>query len=94
MTEEERYIIFDLIPQDMVIWEDDEELPYRQGLDWMSWRASLGHPYSGHGFCRTCGCGTTCILLIFKDALIASVIRELDSHGVLRTPGTEEEHDQ
>lgn len=85
MDQDQRFDIEDLMPEDMVIWEDVEDLSDRQEYTWPYWRQVLDHPYLGHGFCTSCGGGGTCTLLLFKDALVSSVLRELDQLGLLKT---------
>lgn len=84
MTEEERDAVYDLIPSGMWIWGDDEERPHFSDADWEWWRNVLGHPKAHPGCCKTCGCATSCLLSVFYDAMISSVLRELDVRGLLR----------
>jgi hypothetical protein len=86
MTPEERYDIADLLPEGMQIWNDDEELEAFPGRDRVWWSNALGHPRAHRGCCRTCGCATTCLLAAYHDALVMTVIRELDRVGALRKP--------
>ncbi|MEU9670366.1 hypothetical protein AB0E25_33295 [Streptomyces bobili] len=90
MTEEERDDLIDLLPKGMTVWSDEEELQdFRHAtLPW--WRDALAHPPSGptHSCCKSCGCGGTCLLGAFEDALITSVVRELDRIGALKKPDT------
>lgn len=87
MTEDERDGLIDQLPKGMPVWGFDEELPHFQHATLRWWRDNLGHPASGptHACCKTCGCGGTCILGAFEDALISTVVRELDRLGVLRS---------
>ncbi len=87
MTEDERDALIDQLPtKTMTVWDDEEELQdfAHATLPW--WRDVLGHPPSGptHSCCKTCGCAITCTLGAFEDALISSVVRELDRLGALR----------
>lgn len=86
MTEEERDDLTDQLPKDMTVWGFDDELPHFQHATLRWWRDNLGHPAAGptHSCCKTCGCGGTCTLGAFEDALISTVIRELDRLGALR----------
>lgn len=93
MSEEERDDLIDRLPVDMPLWPDEEELArgHFTDRDWAWWRDTLGHPYAtGHGFCRTCGPATPCLLGVFYDSVISSVIRELARLGALRKPGPAE----
>lgn len=45
-----------------------------RGGDWY-WRELLGHPPSGHGYCRTCGPATSCLLGVYLEAVIETAIR-------------------
>jgi hypothetical protein len=85
MTPEQREAIIDAIPDGIDIWERDEE-PADYLRDWRWWRRQLSHPHvDGHGYCKTCGPAVSCTLHVFHDAVIASVVRQLDQLGVLRT---------
>lgn len=89
MTEDERDALIDRLPTaDMTVWDPDDELQHFQHATLAWWRDVLGHPNSGptHSCCKTCGCATSCTLGVFEGALIASVVRELDRLGALRTP--------
>lgn len=85
MTPDERYDLIDLLPDDMVIWDDDEEL---SAFPWdlRKWLDVLGHKKAHPGCCKACGCATTCMASAFHEALITSVVRELDKLGVLHAP--------
>ncbi|MEU1433999.1 hypothetical protein ABZ438_07860 [Streptomyces sp. NPDC005786] len=87
MTEEERDDLIDQLPADMVIWNDDEELQHFGHANSTWWLDALGHTSKGpaHSCCAACGCATTCTAGAFHDALISSVVRELDRLGALRT---------
>lgn len=91
MTEDERDDIYDLLPDDMVIWSFDDELEHFSHADRRWWMEVLGHERSGenHSCCKKCGCATTCIAGAFHQAMIASTIRELDKLGLLRHPEEE-----
>lgn len=82
MSDDVRWDLIDKIPDDMSIYGSDHvEAPLTVGV----WRDALEHPYvEGHGFCRTCGPATTCMLMAFYDAVMLSVVRELDKMGALR----------
>lgn len=88
MTEDERDAIIDQLPKDMPVWTFEDELPHFQHANLRWWRDNLNHPASGpsHSCCKTCGCGGTCTLGAFEDALITTVVRELDRLGALRNP--------
>jgi hypothetical protein len=88
MTEDERDDLIDLLPKDMIVWNDDEELQHFGHATGRWWLDNLGHPACGptHGCCKSCGCGGTCILGAFHDAMISSVVRELDRIGALKKP--------
>lgn len=89
VSQREQDFIFDLVPDEMVIWEDEEELKHFGHATYEWWRKEcLGHPRAHPGCCKTCGCATTCLLGAFHDALISSVIRELSRIGVIRGIGT------
>lgn len=84
MTEEERDDLIDRLPDDMNVWEFEDELDHFPGRDWSWWRAQLGHPHAtGHGYCQTCGPGGPCLLAVFHGALITTVVRHLDRLGAL-----------
>jgi hypothetical protein len=88
MTEEERDDLIDLLPKDMVVWNDDEELQHFGHATARWWLDNLDHPAAGptHSCCKSCGCGGTCTLGAFHDAMISSVVRELDRMGALKKP--------
>lgn len=85
LTEDQRDDVFDLVPKDMVIWGDDEELPHFGHMRYAQWAESLEHPQRERGGCRRC-IGGTCMANAFYDALVTSVIRELDKIGLLKEP--------
>lgn len=91
LTEEQRDVLIDLLPAGMTLWADDEELPHFADRTWAWWRETLGHPKAHTACCKACGCATTCLLGAFYDAVVSSVVRELDRLGALRTPDTREE---
>lgn len=78
--------LLDLIPDDMTIWEDDDELSYFADRDLRWWMKALGHDRKHTACCTSCGCCVTCIAQMFHGAMVASVIRELDKIGALREP--------
>jgi hypothetical protein len=39
------------------------------------WRTEIGHPLSGHGYCRTCGPATSCLFGVYVDAVIETAVR-------------------
>ncbi|MGI5414256.1 hypothetical protein [Actinomadura luteofluorescens] len=86
LTEDERLDLIDRLPADMNIWADDDELETFTDRDRIWWAATLGHPRAHPGCCKTCGCGTVCLFAAHHEALIATVVRELDKLGALRTP--------
>lgn len=81
------------------IWEDEEEFE-NTGFDGKKiserdrtwWAKMLGHPVKAHRLqdgrtmlrCETCGVGASCEFDCYTDALIFSVLRQLDRLGVLR----------
>ncbi|MFE9855534.1 hypothetical protein [Streptomyces sp. NPDC005780] len=85
MTEGERDDLIDRLPADMVIWDSDDELQHFGHANSTWWLDALGHTSAGpkHSCCASCGCATTCTAGAFHDALISSVVRELDRLGVL-----------
>lgn len=88
MTEDERCDLIDRLPDDMTLWADDEEIEKHgcAGRDYTWWREALGHPKAHPGCCKTCGCAITCSLAAFYEAVVDSVVRELDKIGALRRP--------
>lgn len=88
MTEDERNDIADLLPSpaSAPIWADDEELPHFSHATLQWWMDRVGHPRAHAGCCMTCGCATTCTALAFYDALVVTVVRELDEIGALKKP--------
>lgn len=87
MNADDRLDLEDLLPANMILWGDDDELggwpddPWT----WKKWRDVLGHPKAHPGCCRTCGCATSCLLTVFYSSVVTSVIRELDALGLLRS---------
>lgn len=86
MTEEERDDLIDLLPADMNIWDPEDELEVFVGRDREWWANALGHPKAHPGCCRTCGCAAPCFFQVYHDALISTVVRELDRLGALKKP--------
>lgn len=86
MTQEERDAIIELLPEDMNIWEDDSELEAFPGRTRTWWAEALGHPTAHPGCCKTCGCATTCLHDAHHDALVSTILRELDNLGALKKP--------
>jgi hypothetical protein len=92
MTEEERDNLIDLLPEDMILWPDEKELSWFPSRNFAEWRSILGHPKAHTACCGECGCATTCLLGLFYNSVVDSVVRELDKIGALRMPlKTEEE---
>lgn len=88
VTSEPRWDQLDRIPDDMQIYGEDSS-----GEQWTlpQWLEELGHPQAeGHGFCKTCGAGGPCMLMAFFDAVLMSVVRELDAAGQLVPRETKE----
>lgn len=85
VTEDERNDVIGLLPKDMVIWADDEEL---EAFPWTfpKWMDVLGHQTVHSACCASCGCAITCTADAFHESLISSVVRELDKLGALRLP--------
>lgn len=85
MDEEARDDLIDRIPDDMVIWEDEDELG---SFPWTlrKWLDVLGHTRAHAGCCTACGCATTCMAAAFYGSTVSSVVRELDRIGALRQP--------
>lgn len=80
----------DLLPRDMVIWDDDEELDNVGERDRSWWLDILGHTKLHAGCCKTCGCASTCMAGAFHGSIVTSVLRELDRLGALREPAITE----
>jgi hypothetical protein len=80
----------DLLPRDMVIWGDDDELA---AFPWTlrKWLDVLGHEKAHPGCCKACGCATTCMAGAFYTSTVTSVLRELDKLGALCEPTRERE---
>lgn len=90
MNEEQRDRLYDLLPvSTMTVWTDDEELEHLP-YDVKYWADVLGHPRTARDgkACATCGNGMTCVQAAYEEALITSVIRELDKIGALNNPDT------
>lgn len=87
-SEEQRDDLIDLLPAGMRIWGDESEIGHLHSHQGTAefWHEALGHTRAHRGCCKACGCAATCILAAFHDALIASVVRELDRLGALRQP--------
>jgi hypothetical protein len=86
VNEEQRNDLFDRLPEHFKIVEADEDLLRTPGTK-KSWAEALGHELDDGGRCRTCGRGQSCIFHAFYDAVVASVIRELDKLGHLTPSG-------
>lgn len=87
-----RWDVIDKIPDDMSIHGSDHSEDV--SLPWEVWRDALGHPHAeGLGHCKTCGPGVTCLLLAFFDAVMVSVVRELDKAGALASEADKYEAD-
>lgn len=89
MTEEERDDLIDLLPDDMVLWPNDGELVHFPERNYDEWRDILNHPRAHPGCCKTCGCATSCMLSVFYDSVVASVVRELDKLGAIVAPAAD-----
>lgn len=85
MNQNQRWEILDQLPKSFRVVEDDADLTLVPGT-LESWGEALGHP-QGKRFCQTCGAGGTCSFRAFYDAMVASVVRELDKQGMLSPPG-------
>lgn len=80
MSDAERWDLIDKLPDPMALQSDMMVMPQPLSV----WRDALGHPYAeGHGFCKTCGPGGACLLMLFYDAVIMSTVRELGKVGAL-----------
>jgi hypothetical protein len=89
VTEDERDDLIDLVPYRFTIWEYENEIPgWAEGRDFAWWRDLLKHPKAHGGCCATCGCAVSCDLVVYHEAMISSVVRELDKIGALRVPPT------
>jgi hypothetical protein len=88
VTEEERDAVADLLPENMSLWDFEDEIEHfgHATLDW--WMDQLGHgPKSpGHRCCKTCGCATTCLAGAFYEATVSTILREVDRLGLLKNP--------
>jgi hypothetical protein len=94
MNEDQRWEILDELPRNFPIAEADTQtdigfvVPGTYETWYEGWALLLGHPMSGdRTFCQTCGMGGECSFRAFYDAMIASVVRELDKVGRLSPPG-------
>jgi hypothetical protein len=86
LTEDERLALIDELPSGMNIWNDDDELDIFTGRDRRWWADALGHPAAHPSCCKTCGCATTCLVDAYHEALVSTVVRELNNLGALRVP--------
>lgn len=89
MDEDQRDDLIDqLLLTETTVWSDEEEVEHFRHATLAWWREVLGHPPCGptHSCCKTCGCGGSCMLGAFEDALVTTVVRELDRIGALRRP--------
>jgi hypothetical protein len=86
VTEDERDDLIDLLPKDMAIWDDEDEIiaGHAADLDLTWWMNAIGHPKAHPGCCKSCGCATTCMAGAFHAALVSSVVGELDRIGALQ----------
>ncbi|TQS30025.1 hypothetical protein [Microbispora sp. KK1-11] len=84
--EEFRDRLFDALPDQMTIWADDAELEQFADWDLGKWMHALGHHRVHTACCDRCGCAVTCTGGAFYDAVVSSVLRELDRMGALREP--------
>ncbi len=77
--------IIDSLPKDMIVreWPDDYAGTYA------TWADACGHPQGKRG-CLACGLGGTCPFRAMWDALVSSVVREVDKRYTLhqRPPAT------
>jgi hypothetical protein len=90
---ETRWDVIDRLPDEyaMPIHDSDYVDPVPT---WQTWREALGHPYvEGHGYCKTCGPAITCALAAFYEAVIVSVVRELNKLGLLPPPAVDVPHE-
>lgn len=72
------------LPENFWVGEYGGERDLTPGT-YQSWALSLGHEVTENRICRTCGRGGTCVFHALWDALIASVVRELDrTHHISR----------
>jgi hypothetical protein len=85
MGQDAREDLLDLLPKNPTLWADDEEIGRGCGGDYAYWAEILGHPKAHPGCCKTCGCAITCTLAAFYDAMEATLLRELDRIGALRS---------
>lgn len=73
-TEKRLSPIVDSLPTEMIVREWPDEYPGT----YASWAESIGHPVNDRGRCKTCGLAITCPLRALWDALISTVVREVD----------------
>lgn len=73
------------LPESFPIVECDDEFGGPGGT-FESWAAACGHPQDKHT-CTECGRGVSCAFRCFYDAMVASVVRELDRLGHLTPEG-------
>ncbi len=93
LSEEQRDDLVDLLNLPRVsIWDDEEELDggHFTGRGLRYWLDAIGHPSAHAGCCQSCGCCTTCMGGAFFDATVSTVLRELNRHGLLRAPESED----
>ena len=81
--EDRRLDLIDRLPKDMVIWDDDDEVPAFADRDLSWWLKVLGHDRAHTACCTACGCATTCMAGLFYESVVMSVVRELDKLGAL-----------
>jgi hypothetical protein len=85
VNQEERNRIIDMLSEPFQIVEDDRDASRVPGT-LESWGEAVGHPLGPQG-CWTCGRGVSCPFRAFYEAMIASVVRELDRFGKLTPEG-------
>lgn len=73
--------IIDSLPKGFPI-KDFPDIPGPTTL--LEWAVALGHPMDDKGRCPTCGTGVMCELLSFCEAMVSSVVRELDKLYTVR----------
>lgn len=92
MNEDQRLELEDLLPKDPIIWADDSELDWWKDDPWTyrKWALVAGHgPMANGKGCERCGYDTSqCMFAVFHDAMVATVIRELDKLGFLLPPSS------
>jgi hypothetical protein len=73
-------LLVDGLPKELIVREWPDEYPGT----YATWAEACGHPQGERG-CKTCGLGGTCPFHALWDALISSVVRELDkTHHISR----------